>query len=141
MVKLYRSQISRDISDPIRVMVIDRMLVVRDGIRAYLDAHPGIGLVADAKSASEAMEVCDAIKPDVVLMELVLPEGSGLDIMHALQEIHPDVEIIFLTNAQGSHLREAAEKAGAAGLITKGVTGETLCDAIQRAMNGRKHRS
>jgi DNA-binding NarL/FixJ family response regulator len=121
-------------------MLIESLFAVREGIRIYLDTRTGIDLVADVKSGSEAIEVCEVIKPDVVLMELVLPDGSGLDIMHALQDVHPEVEIIFLTNAKGSHLLDAAKNAGAAGLITKGVRGEVLCGAIQNAMNGGKHK-
>ncbi|HEX9029446.1 MAG TPA: response regulator transcription factor, partial [Anaerolineales bacterium] len=81
----------------IRVFIADDHAVVRDGLRALLEANPGISVVGDAKDGRQALELLEELKPDVVLMDISMPEINGIEATHLLLERDPAARVIILS--------------------------------------------
>jgi DNA-binding NarL/FixJ family response regulator len=122
---------------PIRVMIVDDHAVVREGIRTYLELEDRIVLVGEAANGREAAEKVRALKPDVVLMDLLMPEMDGIAATRAIKQQAPDVKVIVLTSfTDDEHIMPAIE-AGATGYLLKDVSAEELVKAIQGAYQGQ----
>jgi len=121
----------------IRVMIVDDHLMVRRGLATFLGAAQDLELVGEAASAAEAVRLCNEIRPDVVLMDLRLPDMDGTAATHLIRQAHPNIQVIAVTSSQEDELVSAALRAGAVGYLLKdvGVTG--LGDAIRAAKAGR----
>jgi two-component system, NarL family, response regulator LiaR len=124
-------------SERIRVMIVDDHLMVRRGLATFLHAAPDLELVGEAASGAEALRVCEQTRPDVVLMDLMLPELDGIAATRAIREAHPEVRVIAVTSSQEEHLVPQALRAGAIGYLLKDVGVVGLGDAIRAAMAGR----
>ena len=124
--------------NPIRIMITFNNQHVRDGLATYLGAQENIEVVAEISSGLELVRKYVELKPDIVLMDLLLPGVNGIEIMKALQEYAPDVIVILITNSRGIHLQEAAHAAGAARLLNKGIPGEELLKTIHEVMIEQK---
>jgi NarL family two-component system response regulator LiaR len=124
-------------SDPIRVMIVDDHGMVRRGLSTMLRVKAGLVLVAEASSGQEAVELCRQIEPDVMLMDLVMPEMSGAEAIRLIREQYPQVQIIALTSFQERELVREALEAGAIGYLLKNVSSEDLVAAIREAHAGR----
>lgn len=122
---------------PIRVMIVDDHAVVRSGLGAFLLAFDDLELVGEAGSGVEALRQCDQLKPDVVLMDLMMPEMDGAAATRAIRAAHPQVQVIALTSFREDDLVQGALKAGAIGYLLKNVTAVQLADAIRGAFAGR----
>lgn len=120
-------------TSPTRIMIIDTLLAVREGLGAYLDSQEDFKLVAVAQTGIGAEAVWAEARPDVVLLELEMSEGHGLQVARALRQAHPQTTIIFLTNGRGSDLLDAAASVDAASVLPKGLSGAELCEAIRQA--------
>lgn len=116
-------------------MIVDNHKGVRMGVITYLESHADFELVAEASNGKEAITRYIKDKPDLVLMDLVLPDSSGVNIMQELHQINAQVPVIILTTLTGSHLSEAVMASGAACIINKDVRGQTLTSAIKEAMD------
>jgi len=123
--------------DSIRVMVVDDHAVVRSGLRFFLLSCDDIELVAEAASGREAIEQCHAIKPDVVLMDMVMPGMDGVETTEAILENHPQTKVIALTSFREGDLVQRALQAGAIGYLLKDVPIDDLAAAIRAAHVGR----
>ena len=123
--------------DAIRVMIVDDHAVVRSGLGAFLLAYDDLELVAEAGSGQEAVRVCSTAQPDVVLMDLVMPEMDGATATRAIRQECPDVQVIALTSFKEEDLVQRALQAGAIGYLLKNVTGDELARAIREAKAGR----
>ena len=123
--------------DSIRVMVVDDHAVVRSGLRFFLLSCDDIELVAEAASGREAIEQCHAIKPDVVLMDMVMPGMDGVETTEAILENHPQTKVIALTSFREGDLVQRALQAGAIGYLLKDVPIDDLAAAIRAAYAGR----
>ena len=126
-----------DNSPPIRVMLVDDHKMVRKGLGVFLEAKPGLELVAEAKDGEEALLKCGPAKPDIILMDLVMPKMDGVTAIRAIRERHPEVQIIALTSFQEKELVNEALQAGAISYLLKNVSAIDLFDAIQAAYAGR----
>lgn len=122
---------------PIRVMIVDDHAVVRSGLGAFLMAFDDLELVAEAGSGEQALKLCSQVHPDVILMDLVMPEMDGAAATRAIREKCPDIQVIALTSFKEQELVQAAMQAGAIGYLLKNVSVDELADAIRAAHAGR----
>ena len=123
--------------NPIRVMLVDDHAVVRSGLSAFLLAFDDLELVGEAGSGEEAVRLCDRLKPDVVLMDLVMPGMDGAQATRAIRERCPQIQVIALTSFKEKELVQGALEAGAIGYLLKNVTADELATAIRAAHAGR----
>jgi len=121
---------------PIRVLVVDDHPVVRHGLQMYLDLDPELEMVGEAEDGKEAVRLALELKPDVVLMDLILPKMDGVAAIAAIREALPDTEVIALTSVLDDEQVFAAIRAGAIGYLLKNAHREALAHAIKRAAAG-----
>jgi len=124
-------------SAPIRVLITDDHAMVRSGLSAFLMVNDDLELVGEASSGAEAVRACAEVRPDVVLMDLVMP---GMDGAKAIREIHqaqPEIQIIALTSFPEEDLVQRALESGAISYLLKNVGADELADAIRRARAGQ----
>jgi NarL family two-component system response regulator LiaR len=124
-------------SDPIRVLLVDDHGVVRKGLSIYLQNRTDMGVVGEARDGREALALCERLQPDVVLMDLVMPELGGVAATRAIHQRWPHVHIIALTSFQDKELVQDALQAGAIGYLLKNVSGDDLAEAIRSAHAGK----
>lgn len=122
---------------PIRVMTVDDHDILRGGIRFSLLAFDDLELVAEARSGQEALRLCDELQPDVVIMDILMPEMNGVDTTQAIKSQHPQVQVLVLSSFHDSDLVQRAVQAGAIGYLVKGVSADELAEAIRDAYAGR----
>src|SRR5512135_764680 len=122
---------------PIRVLIVDDHAMVRKGLISFLKNKPELELVGEARDGREAIEYCEQLQPDVILMDLLMPEMGGVAAIHTIHQRWPKVQIIALTSFQEKELVQDALQAGAIGYLLKNVTGEELAQAICRAYAGK----
>jgi NarL family two-component system response regulator LiaR len=126
-----------DGSGLIRVMLVDDHLVVRSGLRAFLSVFDEFEFVGEAGNGREALQLCPSCKPDVVLMDLLMPEMNGAEATREIRRLCPHVQVVVLTSFREETLVEEALKAGAIGYLLKDVTADELADAIRAAVKGK----
>lgn len=124
-------------SEIIRVLITDNHTMVRNGLMMFLKSYPDIELVGEASNGSEAVTMCDTLHPDVVLMDLVMPEMDGVAATSAIVQSHPEIRVIALTSFNEDQLIYAALKAGIVGYLLKDCTAEDLVNAIRDAHAGK----
>ena len=122
---------------PIRVMIVDDHSMVRAGLATFLEIDDNLQLVAEASSGQEAIALCQQLRPDVVLMDLVMPDISGVEATQAIRNYCPETQVIVLTSFQEGEMVQDALQAGAISYLLKNVTMEDLTTAIQAAHLGR----
>ena len=122
---------------PIRVMVVDDHAVVRSGLTAFLLAFDDLELAGEAGTGAEAVRLCEVINPDVVLMDMVMPEMDGAAATRRIREKCPDVQVIALTSFKEDELVQGALEAGAISYLLKNVSADELVRAIRAAHTGR----
>lgn len=123
-------------SEIIRVMTVDDHGVIRNGLRFSLLAFADLELVGEATNGEQALQLCGELRPDVVLMDMVMPGMSGADATRALLRKHPEVKVIALTSFHESALVRNALQAGAIGYLLKDVGADELAEAIRTAHAG-----
>ena len=124
-------------TQPIRVLIVDDHAMVRRGLTSFLKNEPALELVGEARDGREAIEACEQSKPDVILMDLVMPELGGVAATRTIHQRWPGVQVIALTSFQEKELVQDALQAGAIGYLLKNVSGEELTEAIRQAHSGR----
>jgi two-component system, NarL family, response regulator LiaR len=122
--------------DAIRVVVVDDHAVVREGLRNFLGMLPGIELVGEAGSGTEALALVSKVLPQVVLMDLVMPQMDGIEATRRLKDEHPEVNVIVLTSFAEDDKLFPALRAGAVAYLLKDVGPHELADTIQAAARG-----
>jgi len=122
---------------PIRVMVVDDHAVVRGGLSTFLLVYDDLELVGEAANGAEALAVAERCRPDVVLMDLMMPEMDGATATRRLRERHPHIQVIALTSFKEDELVQGALAAGAIGYLLKNVSADELVNAIRSAHIGR----
>ncbi len=123
-------------NDKITIMLVDDHAIVRSGIRAYLEVLPDIQIIAEAESGTQAVKLAEQQAPDVVLMDLKMPEMDGVEATWRVRQVSPRSQIIILTSYhEDSHIFPAI-KAGALSYILKTVGPEELANAIRSAARG-----
>ncbi|MGD8472661.1 MAG: response regulator transcription factor [Anaerolineae bacterium] len=124
-------------SGSIRVLLVDDHAVVRSGLSAFLLAYDDLVLVGEATSGEESVRLCDRLKPDVVLMDLVMPGMDGAQATRAIRKRCPTIQVIALTSFKEQELIEGALEAGAIGYLLKNISADELAKAIREAHAGR----
>jgi NarL family two-component system response regulator LiaR len=110
---------------------------VRSGLGAFLLAFDDLTLVGEASSGEEAVRLCKQLRPDVVLMDLVMPGMDGAQATSVIRENCPEIQVIALTSFKEEELVQRAMRAGAIGYLLKNVTADELAQAIRSAKAGR----
>jgi NarL family two-component system response regulator LiaR len=125
--------------EPKRIMVIivDDHAVVRGGLRLFLLAFEDLELVGEAGNGERALELCEKLEPDVVLMDLVMPGMDGVRATQAIRERYPQIQVIALTSFEEEELVQAALEAGAISYLLKNTSAGELAAAIRAAHAGR----
>ena len=121
----------------IRLMIVDDHRVVRSGLSAFLLAYDDLKLVGEASNGEEAVRLCAQVKPDVVLMDLVMPVMDGITATKAIRERCPKTQVIALTSFGDQERVQAALKAGAIGYLLKDVSDVELVAAVRNAAAGQ----
>jgi len=124
-------------STPIRVVIVDDHDMVRKGLAAFLKVKPDLELVGEARDGEEAVRLCRAVRPDVVLMDVLMPRMGGAEATRAVRESCPGVQVIALTSFQEHELVREIFGAGAISYLLKSVTVDELAEAIRAARAGR----
>ena len=124
------------ISHPIRIMLVDDHAMVRRGLAFFLDAYEDVLLVGEADGGEAAIALCPQVRPDVVLMDMKMPEMDGVTATRLIHQQFPAIGIIALTSFKESSLIEDALQAGAIGYLLKDVSAEELIKAIRSAFKG-----
>ena len=124
-------------SGDIRLVIVDDHAVVREGLRAFLRLQDGIDVVGEAAGGDEAIRVAAASSPDVVLLDLVMPDGDGVGAIRRLLEVAPAARVLVLTSFADDSQIFAAMAAGAAGYLLKDVDPAALADGIRDVHAGR----
>ena len=124
-------------AQPIRVLLVDDHDMVRKGLVVFLKNVPELELVGEACNGREAIEFCEQRQPDVILMDLVMPELGGVAATRTIHQRWPNVQVIALTSFQEKELVQDALQAGAIGYLLKNVSGEELAEAVRQAHGGR----
>lgn len=119
-----------------RILLVDDHEVVRVGLKALLDKHPDFEVVAEAGTAREAVEKTNSYKPDVVVMDIRLKGGSGIEACQEIAESSPDTQVIMLTSYAEDEMLFSAIRAGAAGYVLKQIGGDDLVRAIEAVGRG-----
>jgi DNA-binding NarL/FixJ family response regulator len=122
----------------IRVLAVDDHPLLREGIAALIANQPDIELVGEASSGREAIEKVRSLRPDVTLMDLQMPEMSGINAIIAIRSEHPAARIVVLTTYGGDALAERALKAGAQAYVLKGLVRKDLLETIRIVHAGSK---
>ena len=120
----------------IRVLVVDDHAIIRKGVKAVLDLVPDIELVGEAENGKLAIEMDLNLKPDVILMDLMMPEMDGIACIREIKAHRPKARILVLTNFAGEDMIFPAIKAGAMGYHLKDSSPETLEEAIRQVFRG-----
>src|SRR5581483_3222801 len=121
----------------VRVMLVDDHEVVREGLRTLIGKNKGLIVVAEAATMAEAIETAARAKPDVVIMDVRLPDGSGVEACRTIRETRPDTKVIMLTSYADDEALFASIVAGAAGYLLKQTRGQAVIDAITSVAQGR----
>ena len=125
-------------NNQIRVFSVDDHPLLREGIAALVNNQPDMTLVAEASTGSEALERFKQHLPDVTLMDLRLPDTSGIDILIAIRTEFPEARIIMLTTFEGDVEIHRALQAGARGYVLKNMPPSQLLDVIRQVHAGKK---
>ena len=120
---------------PIRLVIVDDHVLVRQGIRAFLETHADLAIVGEAEDAAGAAALCAACKPDVALVDLVMP-GGGIAATRDIRAASPATQIVLLTSFDDAQQIVAAVQAGAISCLLKDVDADSLADAVRKAAHG-----
>ena len=124
-------------TNAIRVMIVDDHDMVRRGLVAFLNVNSDLLMVGEANNGQKAVEMCPNIKPDVILMDLVMPVMDGAEATRTIRERWPEIQVVALTSFEEKELVQNALQAGAISYLLKNVTADALADAIRAAHAGR----
>jgi two-component system, NarL family, response regulator LiaR len=122
---------------PVRVLVADDHAVVRNGLRVFLELDPEIHIVGEAADGAAALRLASTLRPDVVLMDLLMPVMDGVKATDEIRRVLPDTEVLALTSVLESSLVIEAVQAGAIGYLLKDTEGPRLRQAIKAAAAGQ----
>ena len=116
-----------------RVIIVDDQDVVRRGLSVFLDAFEDFELVGEASNGAEAVALCDTLLPDIVLMDIYMPQMDGLTATQKIRQRHPEIRIIVLTSLKDDEILSRMMHAGAVNYILKDASIDELAAAIRKA--------
>lgn len=120
-----------------RILLVDDHAIVRDGFAEVIKTHPDLTVCGEAESAAEAIAAVERLKPDLVVVDLSLQGGSGLDLLKNLKTLHPLMRMLVLSMHDEALYAERALRAGALGYVMKRQDSATLLRAIREVLDGR----
>lgn len=123
--------------EAIRVLIVDDHKVVRSGLGGFLSAFDDLELAGEGPDGEAAIAICDNLEPDVVLMDLKMPEMDGAEATRQIRQKHPSTQVIVLTSFKEEELVQEALEAGAIGYLLKNVTADELAEAVRAAHAGK----
>jgi Response regulator containing a CheY-like receiver domain and an HTH DNA-binding domain len=123
--------------DRIRLLIVDDHKVVRLGLMTMFSRHRGVQIVGDVGTMAEAVEAARRLKPDVILMDVRLPDGSGIDACREIRTACPDTQVLFLTSFADDDALLATVLAGAAGFLLKQADEVGVIHAVETVANGQ----
>ena len=121
---------------PIRILIADDHAVVRQGLRMFLSLDPDLAVVGEAEDGARAVQLAERLRPDVVLMDLLMPVMDGVAATRAIRGSVPKTEVIALTSVLEDDMVVSAVRAGATGYLLKDTQADELCRAIKAAAEG-----
>jgi NarL family two-component system response regulator LiaR len=121
---------------PIRILIADDHAVVREGLRALIEAKPDMELVGEAEDGVEAVLLARSLKPDVILLDLLMPRMDGIEAIAEIKQENPNARILVLTSFAGDDKVFPAIKAGALGYLLKDSPSQVLIQAIREVHRG-----
>lgn len=121
----------------VRIFLVDDHPIVRQGVKGLLDAEPGLEVVGEAGSAQQALDRIPALQPDMALLDVRLPDSSGVDLCRELRHTMPHLRVLFLTSYEDDEALFAAIMAGASGYVLKQVRGTDFVDTVRRVAAGQ----
>ena len=119
-----------------RVLIVDDHAVVRRGIQMFLDTDSSIQIVGEAEDCRDAVQKAKSLQPDIVLMDLVMPQGDGIEAIAEIKRHSPHLKVIVLTTFGDEPRVKAAMEAGANGFLLKDADGDALLQAVHAAQQG-----
>jgi NarL family two-component system response regulator LiaR len=122
---------------PIRVMLVDDHAMVRKGLATFLNVFDDLQLVGEAQNGADAIKLCNDVLPDVILMDMVMPDMDGGTATNLIRQAFPKIQILVLTSFKEGELIKKALEAGAIGYLLKDVSADDLARAIRSAYAGR----
>jgi len=120
----------------IRILIADDHGVLRAGLRALLSAEPELEVVDEASSGNEALSLADELQPDLILLDISMPDLGGIEVTRRLKEMLPNTRVLILTVHEDESLLQEAIQAGASGYIVKRAVESELIDAIRAVWRG-----
>lgn len=120
---------------PIRIVIVDDHVLVRQGIRAFLETHADLAIVGEAGDSAAATALCAAQRPQVALVDLVMP-GGGIAATRDIRAASPATQVVLLTSFEDAQQIVAAVRAGAISCLLKDIDADSLADAIRRSAAG-----
>lgn len=120
---------------PIRVMIVDDHQMVRRGLSLFIRGYSDLELVGEAANGEEAIHLTDRLQPDIILMDIIMPEINGIEATRIIRERHPNIQIIALTRSSDTDMVTAAMQAGAISYLLKNVSDDGLINAIRAAIH------
>ncbi|MGI8314761.1 response regulator [Halobacillus mangrovi] len=122
----------------IKVLLVDDHLVVLRGLRFFLNTQPDIDIVGEAENGQEALKLAEVLQPDVILMDLMMPEMDGVEATRRLKEDHPEIKVVVLTSYSDQDHVIPALQAGAVGYQLKDIEPDDLVKTIRMAKEGQQ---
>ena len=127
-----------NISVRVRILIVDDHFIVRTGLRSLISTEPDLAVIGEAAEAAEAVQQFETLRPDLVLMDLRLPDKSGHEVTRHIRQLDPQARILMLSAFEGDVDIHTALEAGASGYVLKSVTAEELIPAIRAVASGRR---
>ena len=121
----------------IKVLIVDDHPLVRQGIKTLLGVYDDIEVIGEAENGREALEMCEKCKPDIVLMDLIMPEVNGIEATKEILKNWAYIKVVTLTSFVDKKLIEDSLKAGAIGYVLKNISGDKLVATIRDADKGK----
>jgi NarL family two-component system response regulator LiaR len=122
--------------DEIRVLIVDDHDMLREGLTTFLMVYSDLNLVGEATNGAEAIQKCQELEPDVVLMDLMLPDVSGVSVIEVVRRDNPCIQFIALSSFDENKMVQSALDAGAISYLLKNISADRLAEAIRSANAG-----
>jgi DNA-binding NarL/FixJ family response regulator len=123
-------------ADPIRILLVDDQRLMREGLRILLELEPGLEIVGEAEDGQAGLDAYEALRPDVVLMDVRMPGMDGVEATWRLREHWPDARVVILTTFDDDEYVFEGLRAGAMGYLLKDVSGHDLAEAVRTVVAG-----
>jgi two-component system, NarL family, nitrate/nitrite response regulator NarL len=121
---------------PLRILIADDHETVRKGISAILSSRGSFEMCGEAANGIEAIAKAKELKPDLIVLDITMPELGGFEAAKVIRKLYPDMHILFLSMHDGKHLIEAAKSIPVQGFVVKNQVAQTLIDAVEEVRKG-----